>query len=59
MKREKGSIMVLVLPLITTLILSLGISIYNSAKSTIVSGTTATNRTNSINQNKILDEEDY
>lgn len=39
MKREKGSIMVLVLPLITTLILGLGIYIYNSAQNTIQTAT--------------------
>lgn len=39
MKREKGSIMVLVLPLITTLILGLGINIYTSAQNTIQTAT--------------------
>lgn len=35
MKKEKGSILILVLPLIATLILGVGISIYNSAQDTI------------------------
>lgn len=39
MRKEKGSIMVLVLPLITTLILGLGIYIYNSAQNTIQTAT--------------------
>ena len=35
MKKENGSILILVLPLIATLILGVGISIYNSAQDTI------------------------
>ena len=35
MRKEKGSIMVMILPLLSTLILSLGITVYKSAQNTI------------------------
>lgn len=39
MRKEKGSIMVMILPLLATLILSLGIYIYKSAQNTIQTAT--------------------
>ena len=39
MRKEKGSIMVMILPLLATLILSLGIYIYTSAQNTIQTAT--------------------
>ena len=39
MRKEKGSIMVMILPLLATLVLSLGIYIYNSAQNTIQTAT--------------------
>lgn len=40
MRKEKGSIMVMILPLLATLILSLGITVYNSAQTTIQTSST-------------------
>lgn len=39
MRKEKGSIMVMILPLLATLILSLGITVYKSAQNTIQTAT--------------------